>query len=219
MDIDGFSEKTAAALVEATGLSKISELYELTEQSFSSLDGFKDKKISNILNAIEKSKDCGLAEFLYALGIPSVGSKTASELADVFRTLDGVRHADVDELLKISDIGNVVANDIVDYFTDPTISAEIDKLLALGVSPRETKPKDHHEFISGKAFVVTGTLSRMGRKEIEDLISSLGGRAVSKVTKKTDYVIVGTNAGSKLDEANRLNVPILSEDEFFDMIK
>lgn len=219
MDIDGFSEKTAAALVEATGLSKISELYELTEQSFSSLDGFKDKKIANILNAIEKSKDCGLAEFLYALGIPSVGSKTASELADVFRTLDGVRHADVDELLKISDIGNVVANDIVDYFTDPTISAEIDKLLALGVSPRETKPKDHHEFISGKAFVVTGTLSRMGRKEIEDLISSLGGRAVSKVTKKTDYVIVGTNAGSKLDEANRLNVPILSEDEFFDMIK
>lgn len=219
MDIEGFSEKTAAALVESTGLSRISELYELTEQSFSSLDGFKDKKISNILNSIEKSKSCGLAEFLYALGIPNVGSKTASELADVFGTLDGVRHADECELLKIADIGKVVANDIASYFSDPTISAEIDKLLALGVSPSERKPKNHHKFISGKTFVVTGTLARMGRKEIEDLISSLGGRAVGRVTKKTDYVVVGTNAGSKLDEAKRLNVPVLSEEEFFGMIQ
>ena len=219
MDIEGFSEKTAELLADEIGLTKISELYELTPASFSGLAGFGQKKISNILAAIDKSKDCELAAFLFALGIPNVGNKTAKDLAAYFRTLDSVRNASKEELLSIPDIGDIVANDIIDFFSDAHIASQVDRLLELGVKPREPKAKTTAAFVDGKTFVVTGTLSRMGRKEIEDLITSLGGKASGSVSKKTDYVIAGENAGSKLDKANQLGVKVLSEDEFFSAIE
>lgn len=219
MDIEGFSEKTAELLADEIGLTKISELYELTPTSFSGLAGFGQKKISNILAAIDKSKDCELAAFLFALGIPNVGNKTAKDLAAYFRTLDSVRNASKEELLSIPDIGDIVANDIIDFFSDAHIASQVDRLLELGVKPREPKAKTTAAFVDGKTFVVTGTLSRMGRKEIEDLITSLGGKASGNVSKKTDYVIAGENAGSKLDKANQLGVKVLSEDEFFSAIE
>ena len=219
MDIEGFSEKTAELLADEIGLTKISELYELTPTSFSGLAGFGQKKISNILAAIDKSKDCELAAFLFALGIPNVGNKTAKDLAACFRTLDSVRNASKEELLSIPDIGDIVANDIIDFFSDAHIASQVDRLLELGVKPREPKAKTTAAFVDGKTFVVTGTLSRMGRKEIEDLITSLGGKASGSVSKKTDYVIAGENAGSKLDKANQLGVKVLSEDEFFSAIE
>lgn len=219
MDIEGFSEKTAELLADEIGLTKISELYELTPTSFSGLAGFGQKKISNILAAIDKSKDCELAAFLFALGIPNVGNKTAKDLAAYFRTLDSVRNASKEELLSIPDIGDIVANDIIDFFSDAHIASQVDRLLELGVKPREPKAKTTAAFVDGKTFVVTGTLSRMGRKEIEDLITSLGGKASGSVSKKTDYVIAGENAGSKLDKANQLGVKVLSEDEFFSAIE
>lgn len=219
MDIEGFSEKTAELLADEIGLTKISELYELTPTSFSGLAGFGQKKISNILAAIDKSKDCELAAFLFALGIPNVGNKTAKDLAAYFRTLDSVRNASKEELLSIPDIGDIVANDIIDFFSDAHIASQVDRLLELGVKPREPKAKTTAAFVDGKTFVVTGTLSRMGRKEIEDLITSLGGKASGSVSKKTDYVIAGENAGSKLDKANQLGVNVLSEDEFFSAIE
>ena len=219
MDIEGFSEKTAELLADEIGLTKISELYELTPTSFSGLAGFGQKKISNILAAIDKSKDCELAAFLFALGIPNVGNKTAKDLAAYFRTLDSVRNASKEELLSIPDIGEIVANDIIDFFSDAHIASQVDRLLELGVKPREPKAKTTAAFVDGKTFVVTGTLSRMGRKEIEDLITSLGGKASGSVSKKTDYVIAGENAGSKLDKANQLGVNVLSEDEFFSAIE
>lgn len=218
MDIEGFSEKTAALLIDEIGLSKISELYELTEASFSGLVGFGDKRISNILTAIEKSKDCELAAFVFALGIPNVGNKTAKDLADTFHTFDAIRHAQRESLLSVADIGEIVADSILEFFKDEHIVAEIDKLLELGVKPREAELKQQNDFISGKTFVVTGTLSKMGRKEIEDIISSFGGKAAGSVSKKTDYVLAGENAGSKLDKANKLGIRVLNEDEFFELI-
>jgi DNA ligase, NAD-dependent len=218
MDIEGFSEKTALLLVDSIGLKTIAQLYELDESSFASLAGFGEKRIANILGAIEKSKDCKLEAFVYALGIPNVGTKTAKDLAKTFRTFDAIRHATRDELIAIPDVGEIVADSIVGFFAEEHIAAQIDEMLADGVKPQEAEAVEENEFAKDKTFVVTGTLSRMGRKEVEDLIASLGGRAAGSVSKKTDYVVAGENAGSKLDKANALGVPVLSEEEFFKAI-
>jgi DNA ligase (NAD+) len=218
MDIEGFSEKTALLLVDSIGLKSISQLYELNESSFSNLAGFGEKRIANILDAIEKSKDCKLEAFVYALGIPNVGTKTAKDLAKTFRTFDAIRKASRDELIAIPDVGEIVADSIIDFFAEQHIAEQIDKMLADGVHPSEAQAIEENEFAKDKTFVVTGTLSRMGRKEVEDLIASLGGKASGSVSKKTDYVVAGENAGSKLDKAQQLGIKVLTEKEFFDAI-
>lgn len=214
MNIEGFSEKTAHLLTNEIGLTNIPDLYELTDSSFSGLAGFGDKRISNILSAIEKSKDCDLSSFIFALGIPNVGVKTAKDLADTFGSIEALRCAAKEQLLTIPDVGDIVADDIIDFFSDEHIISQVDRLLELGVKPKAPQKKLHNDFITGKTFVVTGTLSRYGRKEVEDLIVSLGGKASGSVSKKTNYVIAGENAGSKLEKANLLGIPILTEDEF-----
>ena len=215
MDIEGFSEKTALLLVDTIGISSIPQLYELNAQSFSGLSGFGEKRVSNILDAINKSKDCKLDAFIFALGIPNVGSKTAKDLASAFGSFDRVRSASFEELISIPDVGEVVANSIIDFFSDEHIISQVDRLLENGVNPRDAEKKRTNSFVTGKTFVVTGTLERMGRKQIEDLIVSLGGKAAGSVSKKTDYVLAGENAGSKLDKAKELGIPVLSEEEFF----
>ncbi|MBR4435284.1 MAG: NAD-dependent DNA ligase LigA [Clostridia bacterium] len=219
MDIEGFSEKTAELLVDKLSISSIPEIYELDEMSFSSLAGFGSKKTANILNSIEKSKDCKLEAFIYALGIPNVGSKTASDLAREFKSFDALRVASRDALISIPDVGEIVADSIIDFFADAHITAQINKLLELGVCPREAKSVGSDVFITGKTFVVTGALERMDRKQIEDFIIARGGRASGSVSKKTDYVIAGENAGSKLQKARELGVPVLTENAFFERIE
>lgn len=218
MDIEGFSEKTAELLINETGLRNIPELYELTPLSFHGLAGFGDKRISNILGAIEKSKDCELSSFIFALGIPNVGIKTARDIANHFLTLSRFRSCTRDELVALKDVGEIVADSILGFLGDPSLSAQIDKLLSLGVSPREAKKGEDLKPLDGKTLVVTGTLNRMDRRSIEALIESLGGHAAGSVSKKTDFVVAGENAGSKLQKANELGVKVLTENEFFDMI-
>ena len=218
MDIEGFSEKTAELLINETGLSAIPGLYELTSASFHGLAGFGDKRVSNILSAIEKSKDCELSSFIFALGIPNVGIKTARDIAGTFKSMDAFRKATREELIAIRDVGETVADGIMDFLTDESLSAQVDRLLALGVRPREVKSGDSPSPLAGKTLVVTGTLERMDRRSIESLIESLGGKASGSVSSKTSYLVCGENAGSKLDKARALGVPVLSEKEFFEMI-
>ena len=219
MDIEGFSEKTAELLINETGLRNIPELYELTPMSFHGLAGFGDKRIANILGAIEKSKDCELASFIFALGIPNVGIKTAKDIASRFGTMAAFRACTRDELLAIRDVGEIVADSIIGFLADERLSAQIDRLLELGVKPREAKASSAPAILEGKTLVVTGTLSRMDRHGIEELIESLGGKAAGSVSRKTSYVVCGENAGSKLDKARELGVPVLTEEEFFNMIE
>ena len=148
----------------------------------------------------------------------NVGSKTAKDLANRFKTFDAVRNAAFESLTEIPGIGENVADEIIGFFSDEHISTQIDKLLELGVTPREAEASAENAFAAGKTFVVTGTLEKMGRKEIEDLIASMGGRASGSVSKKTDYVVAGEKAGSKLEKAKELGVRILSESEFFELI-
>lgn len=218
MDIDTFSEKTAAVLVEKKGLRSIPDLYDLKASDYQELYGFKDKKIANLMQAIENSKHPTLGAFLFAIGIPNVGSKTARDIAKRFGTLDAVRSATAEQLIEIPDVGAIVAQDVVDFFSDESISAQIDRLLAHGVTPKAEEVSDEPGLLTGKTIVVTGTMERMGRSDIEALIAKLGGKAASSVSKKTDFVVAGPGAGSKLTKANELNIKVMSENEFFDYI-
>lgn len=218
MDIETFSEKTAAQLVEQLGLTSIPDLYDLGPQEFLSLPGFKEKKVQNLMNALAASKRRTLGAFLFAIGIPNVGIKTARDLARRFGTLEAVRHASREALVAVEDVGDIVAESIVEFFEDPSIAAQIDRLLAHGVSPAPEAEQQSGSPLAGKTIVVTGTMERMGRKEIEALIERLGGKAAGSVSKKTDYVLAGESAGSKLEKARSLGVPVMRETEFFEWI-
>jgi len=218
MDIESFSDKTAGQLIEALGIDSIPALYELTKEQLVALERFGAKKADNLLTAIENSKTRPLSAFLFALGIPNVGSKTAKDLAKRFGTLEAVRKATCEELLAIPDVGGIVAESILSFFGDANISAQIDHLLSLGVSPQSEQAANTNSPIAGMTIVVTGTLPTLGRREAETLIEQNGAKAAGSVSKKTDYVLYGESAGSKLDKARELGVPLLTESEFLALI-
>ena len=205
MDIEGFSEKTAGQLYDQMGIRQPADLYSLTPMDFLMLEGFKEKKAGNLSEALEKSKHCELDAFLFALGIPNVGRKTARDLAQL-------KKADENALTAIPDIGDIVASSVTEYFSFPENIQMIERLLAAGVNPREMEAAQQGVF-SGMTIVVTGTLPTLSRKQAEDLIRSRGGNASGSVSKKTAFVVVGEDAGSKLTKALSLGIETISEDE------
>lgn len=217
MDIDTFSEKTAALFVEELKLKSIPDLYDLGPQDYMGLQGFGERRINNLMAAIERSKDCTLGAFIFAIGIPNVGAKTAKDLARRFGTIEALRSATVEQLTEVPDVGEIVARSIVEFFADPSIATQVDRLLAHGVNPRPEEVQQDSP-ISGKTIVVTGTLEKLDRRQAEALIESLGGKAAGSVSKKTDYVLAGESAGSKLTKARELGVRVLNEQEFFGLI-
>lgn len=218
MDIESLSDRTAEQLVDAFGIATIPELYGLTVEQLVPLDRFGPKKAQNLIDALEKSKRRPLGAFLFALGIPNVGIKTARDLARRFGTFAAVRAAGREALLAIDDVGEIVADSILGFFGDPSIAAQVDALLGCGVSPAQEADAGAESPLAGKTVVVTGTLPSMGRREAEALIERMGGRAAGSVSKKTDYVLAGESAGSKLDKARALGVPVLDEAAFFALI-
>ena len=212
MDIEGFSEKTAGQLYDQMGIRQPADLYSLTPMDFLMLEGFKEKKAGNLTEALEKSKHCELDAFLFALGIPNVGRKTARDLAQRFGTLERLKAADEEALTAIPDIGDVVAASVTEYFSFPENNQMIDRLIAAGVHPKEMTAASEGAF-SGLSIVVTGTLPTLSRKEAEDLIRSRGGNAAGAVSKKTAFVVVGEDAGSKLSKAQSLGIETIDEAE------
>ncbi len=212
MDIEGLSEKTAGQLYDQAGIREIGDLYRLTPMDFLMLEGFKEKKAANLGDALEKSKQCDLDAFLYALGIPNVGRKTARDLAQAFGTLEKVKAATAEQLTALPDIGEIVAGSVTEYFSFPENLAMINDMLAVGVTPRAMEHAGEGVF-SGMSIVVTGTLPTLSRKAAEDLIRSRGGNASSSVSKKTAFVVVGEDAGSKLTKAQSLGIETIDEAE------
>lgn len=212
MDIDGFSEKTAEQLYDQKNVRDPADLYHLTREDVLSLDGFKDKKADNLLKALEKSKDCALDAFLFAVGIPNVGRKTARDIATAFGTLEKVQEATMEQLIAIPDVGDIVAQSILEFFSFEENRVMIDRLLKAGVKPREMQGKAEG-VLSGKTVVVTGTLPNLSRKDAEELIRRHGGTAASSVSKKTAFVVAGEAAGSKLDKAQALGIEVIDEAE------
>lgn len=215
MNIDGLSVKILEQLYDKFNVKTFSDLYKITSKELASLEGFKDKKINNILNSIKKSKNVKLGNFIYALGIGNIGKKTAKQLAKHYKNITNLANATLEDLVKLDDIAEITASEIVHYFQNEDNKKEIDELLSheVNIAEHETTASSGGYF-ENKKVVLTGTLSKYSRKEAEDLIESQGGTTSSSVTSATDIVLVGENPGSKYDKAKKLGIYIMFEDEF-----
>ena len=218
MNIEGFSEKTAEQLFEKLDIRSIADLYKLDYEKLLTLDKFGPKKAQNLLDAVERSKTPELYRFIYALGIPNVGVKTAKDLVNKFKSIEGLKSATFDELVSVQDVGDIVAKCVLEFFHEKKVLDTIEELLNLGVNPSFEEQVIVESSFNGKTVVVTGTLQNYSRGEIKAKLESLGAKVSGSVSKKTDYVIAGEEAGSKLTKAQDLGITVLSEEEFEKMI-
>jgi len=218
MNIEGFSEKTAEQLFEDLDIKSITELYKLNLDVLLKLDRFALKKAQNLLDSIEKSKKCSLPSFIYSLGIPNVGKKTAQDLVKHFKSLNNIEKATVEGLLIVPDIGDIVANCVVDFFKSDKIKSSIEELLLVGIDPIYIEEEIKDSIFKDKTVVATGSLIKYSRTEIKEKLETLGAKVAGSVSSKTDYVIYGEAPGSKYDKALELNIKLLNEEEFEDML-
>ena len=216
MDIDGMGPAVLEGLVNAGWVHSPADLYDLTEEQIASLERMGKKSASNLMNALEKSKQNDLSKVIFALGIPEVGEKTAAELASAFGSMEKLSWATLEQLTALDGFGEEVAQNIVSYFLEERNRVQIERLAKAGVNMESTKVKAGDTF-EGKTFVLTGTLPTLKRNEAKELIESLGGKVSSSVSKKTDYVVAGEEAGSKLTKANELGITILTEEQLLQM--
>ncbi|WP_339322500.1 NAD-dependent DNA ligase LigA [Paenibacillus sp. FSL W8-0194] len=222
MDIETFSVMTAEQLYNELNVREPADLYTLTFEDLIKLDRFGEKKANNLLAALEKSKDRDLASFLFALGIPNTGKSTTKMLADHFRDLHAIMNATVEELIALPDVGGIVAESIVSFFADPFMKSGIERMLALGVkakAPEAPQVVSTDSFFSGKTVVLTGTLHQLTRDEAAKRLEALGAKVTGSVSSKTDLVIAGEKAGSKLTKAQQLGIQVIEdEDEFIRLL-
>ena len=219
MDIEAFSEKTAELFYDNLGVRSAADLYTLDKASMVVLKGFGEKKADKLLAELEKSKDCELDAFLFAIGIPNIGKKTARDLMEHFGSLDSLMQADEDELTALDDVGGIVAASITEFFADEDNQAFVRRLLACGVKPQIHQEEEAGELFAGMTFVLTGTLPTLTRAQAEEMIRKNGGKATGSVSKKTSVVLAGESAGSKLEKAQKLGVRIMDEAEFLAAIE
>ena len=217
MNIDGLGESIVYQLAESNLIKDVGDLYSLTFEQALSLEGFKDKSAQNLITAIENSKQANLDKLIFAFGIRNIGEKAAALLAEKFDTLDNLINADMQSIIEIDGFGEIGAKSVTEYFAKDTVKLVIQKLKAAGVN-MQYKSSRASDILSGKTFVVTGTLPSLSRDEAEKLIADNGGKAASSVSKKTSYVLAGEKAGSKLEKAKTLGIPVIDEAEFLNMI-
>lgn len=218
MNIEGLGPAAVKALLDSRLISTISDLYTLEEGQLISLERMGKKSAENLLSSIEKSKEAGLARLIYALGIPNVGEKAGKALAKVYGDIERLFCATKEEISAIEDFGAVTAECVVSYFSHPQTRMLIEGLKKAGVKTKEELVEKGGAF-EGKTFVLTGTLPTLKRAQAGALIEQLGGKTSSSVSKLTDYVLAGEEAGSKLTKAQSLNIPIIDEETFLEMIE
>ena len=212
VEVDGLGEKLVDQLVDGKVIRTLADLYRLGLSSLASLDRMADKSAQNILQALEKSKQTTLPRFLFGLGIRHVGEATAKELARHFGSLDAIMDASLEQLLQVSDVGPTVAQSLRTFFDQPHNREVVEQLRACGVTWQEGPPAPVTPTpLTGKTFVITGTLPSMSRDEAKDLIEAAGGKVAGSVSKKTTFVVAGLDAGSKLAKAQELGVAVLDE--------
>ncbi len=218
MDIDGLGGKIVDKLVDEGLIRSVADLYGLTKEQLMLLEGFAGKSSQNIIKAIAASKKRSLARFIYALGIRNVGRHLADVLARQFNSIQQLAEAKLDSLMQINEIGPEVASCVVNFFANQHNRELIQALMRQGVNVAQAEIQTAG-VLQGKRIVFTGSLSKLSRSQAQSLVESLGGRATSSISRATDYVVAGENAGSKLAEAERLGVKIISEEEFFKLLE
>ena len=213
-----FRKKTTELLYDALNVRDPADLYRLHVNDLLALEGFQQKRAENLISALEASKHCTLDAFLFGIGIPNVGRKTARDLATDFGSLDALAAATEERLTAIPEIGGIVAASIVEFFSFDENREMIERLLTAGIQPQQENSAAS-DILAGQTVVVTGTLPTLGREEAEALIAAHGGRAAGSVSKKTSFVLAGEKAGSKLAKALELGIPVLTEAELLQKLK
>lgn len=220
MDIEGLGDRWAESLLHLDLLKDVADIYHLHEHrdKLLTIEKMGEKSVQNLIDSIENSKKTTLASFIYALGIRGVGETTARMLANNFQTLDALRHADIETLKKTPDVGDITAEWIIDFFQAPHNLEVVDRLLAAGIH-WDAPVAPTRQPLNGESWVITGTLSQMGRDEATQMLQALGARVSGSVSSKTKCVVAGEKAGSKLEKAEKLGVQVMTEQEFLDLMK
>ncbi|MDZ7670679.1 MAG: NAD-dependent DNA ligase LigA [Gammaproteobacteria bacterium] len=219
LDVEGLGDKLVEQFVDAALVREPADLFRLSRDDIAALPRMGEKSAANLVAALERSRETTLARFIYALGIREVGSATAANLAQHFGTLDALRGASLEDLEAVADVGPIVAGHVHDYFRDPERQAAVDDLLAVGVSWPAPAARDEPGPLDGQTWVLTGTLEAMTRDEAAEKLQRLGARVTGSVSSNTDCVVAGPGAGSKLDKARRLDVAVLDEAAFLELLE
>lgn len=218
MDIEGLGPAVIETFVNNGMIKKTYDIYTLDADEIAQLDGFRETSAGNIISSVEASKNNDLSKLIYALGIRHIGAKAAKLLSDKFRSIDVLMSASAEDILQIDGCGEIIAQSVIKYFSSDSAKELVEKLKQYGVNTQSRQTVKDNRF-EGKTFVLTGTLPTLKRAEASELIESFGGKTSSSVSKKTDYVLAGEEAGSKLDKANSLGIEIIDEKTFLEMIK
>lgn len=218
MDIEGLGEKLVDQLVDAELVHTLADIYKLDSQTLAGLERMAEKSAQNIIDALQKSKKTTLARFIYALGIRNVGEATAKDLAKYFGSLQGLLEADAEKLQQVPDVGPIVADSIVEFLGEAHNREVINMLIAVGIHWEEVAGSRTDGVFNGKTLVLTGTLPNMSRDEAKAMIEDAGGKVAGSVSRKTDYVVAGAEAGSKLEKARELGVTIIDETALLELL-
>jgi DNA ligase (NAD+) len=218
MNFDGMGESLVTQLIEKGLVKNVADIYDLTRDNLLSLERFADKSAQNILDEIENSKKLPLERVIYGLGIRMVGERTAQFLAEHFGSMEAIENASVDELQKVGEVGPKIAESIAEFFGNPANRKLVDRLRLANLTLKGEK-KERGTKLAGKTFVLTGTLAHFTRDEAKKMIEDAGGKVAGSVSKKTDYVVAGTDAGSKLDKAKELGVAVIDEEEMRKLLR
>ena len=211
MDIDGLGSKTIDQMVDKGIIKSIKDLYLLKKESFVELDGFAEKSINNLLSSINKSKNIRLSNFIYALGIKEIGLETSKNLSKRFLKIENIFSASVDDFIAVDDIGEVASANLYAFFSDKLNIKFLEEMIDLGFMLEAEKVISQTSKLSGKKIAITGKLSFVSRDELKSKLEDFGVKVVNSISKNTDYVIVGSDAGSKLEKARALNIEIISD--------
>ncbi|RZP00576.1 MAG: NAD-dependent DNA ligase LigA, partial [Gammaproteobacteria bacterium] len=219
MDIDGLGSKTIDQMVDKKIIKSIKDLYLLNEESFKQLDGFAEKSINNLINSINKSKKTKLSNFIYALGIKEIGLETSKNLSKRFKTLENIFHASVDDFIAVDDIGEVASSNLYSFFSYELNKKFLREMTDLGFELKEEKNLSSSSMLLSKKIAITGKLSSISRDKLKSDLEELGVKVVSSISKNTDYIIVGDDAGSKLEKAKALNIEIIYDKDLSSFLK
>lgn len=219
MNIEGISEKTVGQFREKLGVKTIADLYYLSKDELYKLDNFKDKKVDKYFAEIEKSKNVSLQKFIYALGINNIGKKASKDLVKHFKTFENIQNASVEQINQIFDFGLVMAQSVFDYFNDEHNQQILQRLKQAGIKVEEQSQVQSSSKLENLTFVLTGTLPTLTREQATEIIEQNGGKTSSSVSKNTSFVLLGENAGSKLQKAQSFGIKTITEQQLLDMIK